>query len=157
MTLISSMNKVNKFLEIALINIVIMCVFWLPVTIHNVSLKSLQSRMSIIKINTFTEENLKKIMNKICDKENITITRSAEKFILSISNNSIRILINYLEKLKLLDLDITLKIANQVCTNIPFHEFTKYTKECKSKNIQSAIKQLYILHDRGYSCYGYSR
>ena len=114
-------------------------------------IESLQSRMSIIKINTFTEENLKKIMNKICDKENIKITSSAEKFILSISNNSIRILINYLEKLKLLDLNITLKIANKVCTNIPFHEFTKYTKECKSKNMQPAIKQLYILHDRGYS------
>ena len=69
----------------------------------------------------------------------------------SISNNSIRILINYLEKLKLLDCNIDMKIANQVCTNIPFHEFSKFTKNCKDNILDKSILQLYSLYDKGYS------
>ena len=48
------------------------------------------------------------------------MTREAELFILSICNNSVRILINYLEKLKLLSKEITLEVAMEVCTNIAF-------------------------------------
>jgi len=90
-------------------------------------------------------------MNRICDNEKIFISLPAQKFILSISNNSVRILINYLEKLKLLDCKIDLKIANKVCTNIPFHEFTKFTINCRKNNLTDAIKQLYKLYDNGYS------
>ena len=68
---------------------------------------SLQSRMSIIKIKTFSNDSLGKIMKNICNIENISISSQAHQFILSISNNSIRILINYLEKLKLLNLRIS--------------------------------------------------
>ena len=42
-------------------------------------------------------------MLKISRIENIIITPDACEFILNISNNSIRILVNYLEKLKLLE------------------------------------------------------
>jgi len=114
-------------------------------------IESLQSRLSIIKIKTFSRDNFIKIMKRICDNEKIFISLPAQKFILSISNNSVRILINYLEKLKLLDCKIDLKIANRVCTNIPFHEFTKFTINCRKKNLTDAIKQLYKLYDNGYS------
>ena len=59
-------------------------------------IESLQSRLSIIKIKTFSRDNFIKIMKRICDNEKIFISLPAQKFILSISNNSVRILINYL-------------------------------------------------------------
>lgn len=112
---------------------------------------SLQSRMSIIKIKALTNANLLKITKKICKIENISMTHEAELFILSICNNSVRILINYLEKLKLLAKDITLEIATEVCTNIAFLDFVSYTKLCQEKKLSEAITVLYSLFDKGYS------
>lgn len=112
---------------------------------------SLQSRMSIIKIKALTNANLLKITKKICKIENIIMTHEAEQFILSICNNSVRILINYLEKLKLLSKDITLEIATEVCTNIAFLDFAAYTKLCQNKKLGNAISLMYSLFDKGYS------
>ena len=73
---------------------------------------SLQSRMSIIKIKSLNNDNLEKILKKICKSENMIIDKSSQEFIISISNNSIRILINYLEKIKLLNTDINKKLIS---------------------------------------------
>ena len=84
--------------------------------------------------------------------ENISVEQEAEDFILSISNNSVRIMINYLEKFKLLSSNITLDIAISVCTNISFRDFESYTNICKvNKDLHSAIPILYKLFDKGYS------
>ena len=113
---------------------------------------SLQSRMTIIKINPLGIEHLSKIVNKICSLENIKITPEVEKFILSISNNSVRVVINYLEKFKLLNCEITVELADAVCTNIAFQEFVNYTTLCKTnKDVKRAISVIYKLFDRGYS------
>ena len=78
--------------------------------------------------------------------------KSAEDFILSISNHSARILINYLEKCKLLDMEITDELASAVCTNISFKDFATYTDLCKcKKNRADATYLLYQLFDKGYS------
>lgn len=113
---------------------------------------SLQSRMTIIKVKALKLENLIKISKRICKIENIIIHPDAEEFVLSICNNSVRILINYLEKFKLLSKDITLDIASSVCTNIAFQEFAIFTNLCKHKqDLTNAIKVLYDLFDKGYS------
>ncbi len=112
---------------------------------------SLQSRMTIIKMKALRIENLEKIVRKICKIENIRVTPEAERFILAICNNSVRILINYLEKFKLLARDIDLDIATSVCTNIAFQEFAIYTQLCKEHKLQEAIALLYRLFDKGYS------
>ena len=112
----------------------------------------LQSRMMIIKLHPLNLEHLGKIVNKICSYENIHLTNEAEKFLLSISNNSIRIVINYLEKCKLLNCEINVELLDAVCTNIAFQDFTNYTNLCKNeKNIQQAVVLIYKLFDRGYS------
>ena len=114
-------------------------------------INSLQSRMNIIKVKSLHYDNLTKIVQKICKIENINITNDAEKFILSICNNSVRILINYLEKFKLLGKDVTIEVASSICTNISFQEFITYTEYCKNKNVKSAIKVMYKFFDKGYS------
>jgi replication factor C small subunit len=113
---------------------------------------SIQSRLTVIKIKALHHANLIKIINKISDKENIVLDDECKKFILSISNNSIKILINYLEKLKLINLPITLELVSDVCTNIAFKDFEYFTKYCKyDKNIVEAVQLIYKLFDKGYS------
>ncbi len=112
---------------------------------------SIQSRMTIIKIKALKTENLSKIVQRICKIENIQLEPDAADFVLSICNNSVRILINYLEKFKLLKQIITLELATSVCTNIVFQEFVIFTNLCKDKKLPDAIQLLYRLFDKGYS------
>lgn len=114
-------------------------------------IESLQSRFVIIKVKPLRQENLIKIMNKIIDQENIQIEPKAQEFILSIANNNAKILINYMEKMKLINEPITLDIAQQICTNISFVTFQEYIELLKTKNLNSSIKLLYNLYDKGYS------
>jgi DNA polymerase III delta prime subunit len=112
---------------------------------------SLQSRNIIIKINQIEDVCLEKILQKIIKNENISITRDAQKFILNISNVSIRILINYLEKIKILNTHIDLSIVKLLCTNISFHIFEQYTQSITEKKLKECIQILYSLYDQGYS------
>ena len=113
---------------------------------------SIQSRNIIIKIKQIEQNCLYNILNKINNNENIQITSDAEKFILNISNNSVRILINYLEKIKILNCNVDLDLAKKLCTNISFHFFEEYTSYASNqKDINKCIKILYDLYDQGYS------
>ena len=114
-------------------------------------IESLQSRFTIIKIKPLQRENLYKIINKIKTNENIVIQKEAEDFILDICNNTAKILINYMEKFKLLNAEITLELATSVCTNISFLTFMKYTENVKNKKIHESIQLLYEICDKGYS------
>jgi DNA polymerase III delta prime subunit len=114
-------------------------------------IESLQSRLIIIKIKPLHRENLTTIMHKIKIAENITIDSDAEQFILNVCNNTAKILINYMEKFKLLNQPITLELANNVCTNISFHIFNEYTQLIKDKQLTKAVSILYNLYDKGYS------
>ena len=114
-------------------------------------IESLQSRFIIIKIKPLHRENLTTIMHKIKVAENIVIDSDAEQFILNVCNNTAKILINYMEKFKLLNYPITLELANNVCTNISFHIFNEYTQLIKDKQLTKAVSILYNLYDKGYS------
>ena len=114
-------------------------------------IESLQSRLIIIKIKPLHRENLTTIMHKIKIAENIAIDSDAEQFILNICNNTAKILINYMEKFKLLNQPITYELANNVCTNISFHIFNEFTQLIKDKQLTKAISILYNLYDKGYS------
>ena len=112
---------------------------------------SLQSRIHILKLPSFDNNKLYTIAKKIAIYENIEIDADAENFIVTISNNSVRTLINYLEKFKLLNKNINLEIANQVCTNIIFSDFDIYTKACIQGNLPAAIKIIGKIFEKGYS------
>lgn len=114
-------------------------------------IESIQSRINIVKLNQFTDNQLENILDKIKINEKITIDDKSKKFIISISNNSIRILINYLEKFKLLKLPINLQLAHKVCTNILFIDFDKFTSYCKNNDINTAIKIIFEIYNQGFS------
>ena len=114
-------------------------------------IESLQSRCHIIKIKPLKNENLIDIITSIKKEENIEITKEAEDFIINVSNNTVKILINYMEKFKLLGETITLEIAVKLCSNISFFTFEEYTKLVKNKKLDEAICLMYDLYDKGYS------
>jgi DNA polymerase III delta prime subunit len=114
-------------------------------------IESLQSRFTIIKIKPLQKHHLNQIIQKIISAENIHITDSAQDFILNVSNNNAKILINYMEKFKLLNQDVDLNLAIRVCTNISFFIFEQYTQFLQNSNLNSAVKLLYDIYDKGYS------
>lgn len=114
-------------------------------------IESLQSRLMIITIKPLQRNNLIKIMHKIKTTENIEMDSDAEQFILNISNNTAKILINYMEKCKLIGEIITLDLAIQICTNISFLLLSQYTDFVKNNKLKEAIRLLYDIHDKGYS------
>jgi DNA polymerase III delta prime subunit len=114
-------------------------------------IESLQSRFTIIKMKQIKRENLIKLINKIKITENIDIDLEAEEFIINISNNTVKTIINYMEKFKLLGEKITFNLATQLCSNISFLSFEEYTNYLINKNSKMAIKVIYEIYDRGYS------
>jgi DNA polymerase III delta prime subunit len=115
-------------------------------------IESLQSRFNIIKLKPLKRENILALIHKIKNVENIKIEPDAEEFIINISNSTIKLIINYMEKFKLLGEEIiTLHLAQQLCTNISFLIFEEFTIFILKKNLNSAIKIIYEIFDKGYS------
>lgn len=114
-------------------------------------IESLQSRLAIIKIKPLQKDNILHIINKIQLNEHIQIDDDAKQFIINISNNTVKIIINYMEKFKLLNQHITLQLATQLCTNISFITFDEYTSFVLNSDLLSSIKIIYKLNENGYS------
>lgn len=113
---------------------------------------SILSRLTVFKMKKITETDLSIIANHVITNENIKIDNDALQYLYSISNHSIRIMLNYLEKFKLVSEPITMKLAIDLCTNISFNDFDNYTKLCKrDNNLYKAIDFIYKLYDKGYS------
>lgn len=114
-------------------------------------IETLQSRFIIIKIESLESSQLNQIMENIIDNENLIISSEAKQFILNISNGSAKILINYLEKIKLLKSDVDLALANNICSNISFFIFEQYTNYILEKKLCKSIRLIYETYDKGYS------
>ena len=114
-------------------------------------IESLQSRFTIIKIKPLKRENLISIIENIKKVENIDIDEDAQNFIINVSNNTVKILINYMEKFKLLNQKITYNLAVQLCSNISFLIFEEYTNFLLQKDLKKAIHLITELCDKGYS------
>lgn len=114
---------------------------------------NLQSRQVIVKINPIDPACLHKILKKMRLCENLNIHSDAEEFVMRVCNGSVRMLINYMEKFKIIGLPISLELASQLCTNISFSAFESYTSDCLCKNvsISKCISHMYALYDQGYS------
>jgi len=113
---------------------------------------SIQSRCTILKIKPLTKDFLREILMKILSAENIVIEPKAIDFILHTCNNSLRLLINYTEKFKLLDIPITLDLSKEICTNLSFYDFEKYTNAWFIKrDLKQAIEIIFSISNKGYS------
>jgi DNA polymerase III delta prime subunit len=114
-------------------------------------IENLQSRFHIIKIKPLQKNNLIEIIDNIKKCEDIDIEPDAEEFIVNVCNNTVKILINYMEKFKLLGEKITLELAVKLCSNISFYTLEDYTRLLKENKLEESLTVIYDLYDRGYS------
>ena len=113
--------------------------------------ESLQSRLHILKINQVNRANLETTMKKIVEKEGLVIDPDATDFLLNISDNSIRVLINHLEKICVLGKPVNMELVHKLCSNISYVQFDNYICKLKEHDLKGAISILYEIHDYGYS------
>jgi DNA polymerase III delta prime subunit len=112
---------------------------------------SIQSRFTMIKLHTMKLDHIKDIISNIKTKENITIDTDAEEFMINISNSSINVIINYMEKFKLINKHVDISLVCQLCSNIDFGIFKKYTSHVLNSELQSACELIYDIYEKGYS------
>lgn len=120
-------------------------------------IETLQSRLTIVKIKALKPMHLEAISAKIIREEGLTICPDAMAFILKVSNHSAKILINYMEKIKLIGLRtetegaVDLDTATRLCTNLCFFTLEQYTEWLKQGELRQAILCFTQLFDQGYS------
>jgi DNA polymerase III delta prime subunit len=114
-------------------------------------IESIQSRTHIIKLSPTTNEHVNRIMSHIIENEKIQITDDAKLYIISMSQASIRNMINHIEKIYIYGKAIDLDTCKNICSSISFHKFNLYIEHIETGNLQDAIKVLYDIHDYGYS------
>jgi len=114
-------------------------------------IESIQSRVHIISITQPNRKVLSEIMNRIVSEEGIVIDEESKEHLLLISNNSIRNLINNIEKMFILREPVKIDLCKRLCSNISFQLFESYIDCIQKKNLQGAISVLYEIHDYGYS------
>lgn len=114
-------------------------------------IENLQSRFMIMKTKLLERDYILNIMNRIIQEEKIVMDEESKEFILCISNNNMKTVINYLEKCKLLNEPIQYDIVVKVCTNISFPIFEEYIRILREKKIVRAIQILNEVAEKGYS------
>lgn len=102
-------------------------------------IESIQSRLHIINIPPMKKEYLYVKLNHIIEKEKINVTKDAKEYLINISNNSVRLLINNIEKVficrnaenDIFDVDK----CTFICSTISTDYFIKYINLIKKKKV----------------------
>jgi|UniRef100_A0A6C0IPY1 DNA polymerase III delta prime subunit len=113
--------------------------------------ESIQSRIHIVELPNANTDQIQTIMNTISEKECLIIDRESQEYLLSIANGSIRLLINYLEKIFILNRPIDINLCKFLCSRISQHKFDVYIQYLREKNIKEAVLIMYEINDYGYS------
>jgi DNA polymerase III gamma/tau subunit len=114
-------------------------------------IESIQSRIHIIQLQPPSNEEIKSILNYIIKQESIIIDEESIEHLLVMSNNSLRVLINYLEKIYIYGEPITIDICKKMCSTISIQKFEEYIELLESNKLHQAIMILYDIYDQGYS------
>ena len=114
---------------------------------------SIQSRLYIFKLQPLSNNYLLSIINNITEKENINIDNQSKNYLLKISDNNIRTIINNLEKIHIYSNHSFIDFDNVklICSSISIHIFENYINQIKKRNLIESIDTLYSLYDFGYS------
>jgi len=114
-------------------------------------ISSVQSRMIVLRLKPIERDIVYKLIKKIVESERLVIDEAAIDYLFNLSNGNIKIIVNYLENIKLLNEPIDIKKARQIATNINEQLFDDYCSFLKAGNLREAIKLLYDIYDQGYS------
>jgi len=114
-------------------------------------IESIQSRVHILKLKLPSSSDIENIMNYIIEKESIIIDDKSKEYLLFISGNSIRTMINHLEKIYIYGNNITYELCDKMCSSISNSIFEKYLNYLKEGEIIKSIQLIYEISDTGYS------
>lgn len=118
-------------------------------------IETIQSRLYILKIHSLSKEQILNIATNIVKQENIYINDDALKYIICISDNNIRLVINNLEKIFIYGSKpckpIDIELCKLICSNISFSIFETFMTHIYEKNYEKSIKLVYSMYDDGYS------
>jgi DNA polymerase III delta prime subunit len=113
-------------------------------------IESIQSRVHIVQIKMPTKEQIRNIMENIITVENIVMDNAAKDYLLLSSGSSIRVMINYLEKIHILGQNVSVESCKKICSNISFQRFEEFIQNIISGELSKAIDSLYSIYDYGY-------
>lgn len=114
-------------------------------------IESIQSRVHIMHIPNLKQENMVHIMDRIIEAEGLSVDAAAKQYLVKNSGNSIRNIINNLEKIYILGEPVDLALCEKLCSNINMFQFEEYMRRLLTKDVKSATKILYDIYDFGYS------
>jgi len=114
-------------------------------------ISSVQSRMIVIKLKPIEKHIVYGLVHKIIASEKIVIDEESIDYLYALSNGNIKIIVNYLENIKLLAEPIDIQKAKQITTNINEQLFDDYFSFLNAGNLKDAVKLLYDIYDQGYS------
>ena len=113
--------------------------------------ESIQSRFTIIKLPAFTNEDIVSLCRKITTQEKIVFHENSMDLFISICDNNVQILLQYLEGFRLLGTEVNSDIIYQICSHVNFERLELYFSYLKADEITKAIQLLFELHDDGFS------
>ena len=117
---------------------------------HNL-IESIHSRLICIQLSPFTSAYLHELLQMISKKENITVTEEAQHMVVARCNNSIRTLINYVEKFKLINELVTEDLVRQSCSSIQESYLGDLMACIMKKELKPALKIVRSISDDGYA------
>jgi len=114
-------------------------------------IESMHSRLICIQLNPFTPEYLSQVLLSVAAKESVKLNESVVPLIVARCNNSIRTLINYVEKFKLLGEVVTSDIVGVCCSNIQETYLGSLMHHVVQKDVRQALQMARTISDDGYA------
>ena len=115
-------------------------------------IESIQSRLHIIRIEPTTASQIEELYDTIVQENALQIAPDAKDYLLTFCRNSIRTLINNMEKIWILgkDTKIDLETCIKIC-GIDTTKYGDYLTHLREKDLAAAICIMYDIYDYGYS------
>lgn len=114
-------------------------------------INNIQSRLYIIELKKIDINHIYSLSNKIIENEKINIDKNTLDKIVSLSNLSPIKIINFFQKIILINKPINIDNIYLICCNISEDQLILYTNLCKQKYLNEAINILGEMYENGYS------
>jgi DNA polymerase III delta prime subunit len=121
-------------------------------------IENIQSRVHVLNIQLPTTENMRHHMNKICNDKQISLTPTAQQYLLNISQNNIQSMTSYLEKMYIFRIhleapasDLDVGDCEELCNHISLKCITEYILLLKERNLIGAIQKIQFFTNEGFS------
>ena len=138
-------------------------------------IESIQSRLHILQIPAINREQITNIMKRIITEENLIIDQESKDYLIKNSGNSIRNIINNLEKIFILNgakdansirsnggillndneaklgEPVDIHSCRKLCSNISMTHFENFINMILNGKIHDAIENIFGIFDYGYS------